>query len=387
MSTKLQSPESNKPQKGIARKKITLVVGARPNFMKVAPVLDALRTIGADRFDTTLVHTGQHYDKNMSDVFFSDLEMPAPDRFLGVGSGTHAEQTSNVMLAMEKLFLESRPDLVMVAGDVNSTLATTLVAAKANIKIAHIESGLRSFDREMPEEINRIVADEFSQFCFVTEQSGLKNLKHEGIAQDRVFFVGNTMIDSVVKYLGKAREHWGSIGKELSAERGAFALITLHRPSNVDFKESLEALVQLLERMSEFTSRIIFPIHPRTRKKLEEFNLLERLESNDAIRLIEPVGYLEFLALQDAAAVILTDSGGVQEETTFLGRPCITLRENTERPVTVELGSNELVGNDHAEVLRLAEIAMKGQWKPSRVPELWDGAAAKRIVEVLLESL
>lgn len=355
--------------------------------MKVAPVLAELRANAAESFDAMLVHTGQHYDANMSDVFFSDLDIPAPDRFLGVGSGSHAEQTAKVMIEMEKLLGEEKPDLVMVAGDVNSTLATTLVAAKASIPLAHIESGLRSFDREMPEEINRIVADEFSRFCFVTEASGLKNLKHEGIADDRVFFVGNTMIDSVVKYLDSARTRFGEWESKHGLKRNAFALVTLHRPSNVDDNENLKNLLGLFESMSEFMQAIVFPIHPRTLKRIEEFGFGDKLRSLTKLKVIEPVGYLDFLALQDASAVILTDSGGVQEESTALGRPCITLRENTERPVTIEVGSNELIGLDIQKALQYARLAASGKWKSSSVPELWDGHAASRIVQVLKQHL
>lgn len=355
--------------------------------MKVAPVLAAMREGAADVFDAMLVHTGQHYDKNMSDVFFQDLDMPAPDRFLGIGSGSHAEQTAKVMIEMEKLIEQERPDLVIVAGDVNSTLATTLVAAKANVKLAHIESGLRSFDREMPEEINRIVADEFSEFCFVTERSGLVNLKHEGIADDKVHFVGNTMIDSVVKYLPMARKRFAEWETKLGLARSRYALITLHRPSNVDDAANLNTLLDLFMGMSEFMPKIVFPIHPRTLKRIEEFGLSKKLEGNAALTTIDPVGYLDFLALQDAAAVVLTDSGGVQEETTALGRPCITLRENTERPSTTEVGSNELVGFDTSRALTLSRQALEGKWRKSEVPEAWDGRAAQRIVAILRERL
>ncbi|HET6401681.1 MAG TPA: UDP-N-acetylglucosamine 2-epimerase (non-hydrolyzing) [Candidatus Kapabacteria bacterium] len=366
-------------------KKILFVVGARPNFMKVAPVLEAVRATGT--FATILVHTGQHYDANMSDVFFGDLDMPKPDRFLGVGSGTHAEQTAKVMIEMEKLLAEEQPGLVLVAGDVNSTLATALVAAKAGIPLGHIESGLRSFDRGMPEEINRIVADEFSQYCFVTERSGLKNLEHEGISKDRVFFVGNTMIDSVQKYLPKARSRFPELATKYGLEAKKYALVTLHRPSNVDDSASLSRFMELFERMQAFTSRILFPVHPRTCKRIEEFGFAARISSNPCLALIEPVGYLDFLALQDRAALVLTDSGGIQEETTALGVPCITLRENTERPVTVEDGTNELLGLDMDRVLEYSNRAFSGTWKAHRIPELWDGHAALRIAEILERSL
>jgi len=353
--------------------------------MKVAPVLEAVRATG--KFDSVLVHTGQHYDANMSDVFFSDLDMPQPDKFLGIGSGSHAEQTAKVMIEMEKLLTEQKPDLVMVAGDVNSTLATTLVAAKAGIPLGHIESGLRSFDRGMPEEINRIVADEFSQFCFVTEPSGLKNLEHDGISKDRVFFVGNTMIDSVQKYLPKARETFPKLGRKYGIEAKKYALVTLHRPSNVDESASLAAFVELFERMRSFTPRIVFPVHPRTRRRLEEFGLSDRISKNPSLLLVDPVGYLDFLALQAAAALVLTDSGGIQEETTSLGVPCITLRENTERPITVEQGTNELLGLEWERIIEFSKRAFEGQWKASSIPELWDGKAASRIAKILEEKL
>jgi UDP-N-acetylglucosamine 2-epimerase (non-hydrolysing) len=369
------------------KKKILFVVGARPNFMKVAPVIEAVRNMGSSRFDALLVHTGQHYDANMSDVFFSDLEMPRPDHFLGIGSGSHAEQTAKVMIEMEKLLTQEHPDLILVAGDVNSTLATAIVAAKAGHTLGHIESGLRSFDRTMPEEINRIVADEFSRFCFVTEQSGLKNLAFEGIGNDRIFFVGNTMIDSVVKYLPKARARFPELAERLRIGDYPYALVTLHRPSNVDERGSLVKFVELFEGMASFASRIIFPVHPRTRKQIETFGLMDRIERNANLVMIDPVGYLEFLALQDGAALVLTDSGGVQEETTALGVPCITLRENTERPVTVTEGTNELLGLDMQSILQYSKRAFDGEWKLSTVPALWDGHAAERIVNILIEAL
>ena len=371
----------------LVKKKIVFVVGARPNFMKVAPVLQVIRKSASDHFDALLVHTGQHYDANMSDVFFQDLEMPAPDRFLGIGSGSHAEQTAKVMIEMEALLREVQPDLVVVAGDVNSTLATAIVAAKGGFPLAHIESGLRSFDRTMPEEINRIVADEFSQFCFVTEPSGSKNLDHEGIESTRVFYVGNTMIDSVMSYIAPARKRFRSLSEQLGIANNGFALVTLHRPSNVDDADTLAQLIGLFEDMRSFAPMILFPVHPRTRKRLEEFGLAERVASNTHLELMDPVGYLDFLALQDAAAVVLTDSGGIQEETTALGRPCITLRLNTERPITVDEGTNELLGLDFPRVLEFAKRAFEGNWKSSKTPELWDGHAADRIVDILRTAL
>jgi UDP-N-acetylglucosamine 2-epimerase (non-hydrolysing) len=371
----------------LAKKKIILVVGARPNFMKVAPVLAAIREQGADRFNAMLVHTGQHYDANMSDVFFADLDMPKPDVFLGVGSGSHAEQTAKVMIQMEALLADEQPDLLLVAGDVNSTLAAAIVAAKAGVKLGHIESGLRSFDRDMPEEINRIVADEFSDLCFVTEPSGLKNLKHEGIANERVFFVGNTMIDSLVKYRDAAKNKFAGLQKQFGIASKQYALVTLHRPSNVDDKTNLTVLVDLFEQMSGDVPKIIFPVHPRTRKRLDEFGLTERVEKNTSLQLVDPVGYLDFLALQDSAAVVLTDSGGIQEETTALGVPCITIRENTERPVTTEIGTNELVGLDTAKIIELSQQAINSTWKRSSIPELWDGKASERILDILKRTI
>ena len=354
--------------------------------MKVAPVLGALKS-ASQQFQAILVHTGQHYDANMSDVFFNDLEMPHPDTFLNVGSGSHAEQTARVMIEMERLVAHEQPDLVLVAGDVNSTLAAAIVAAKAGVKLGHIESGLRSFDRSMPEEINRIVADEFSDFCFVTEPSGLKNLEHEGIDSKRVFYVGNTMIDSVVKYRKAAKAKFTALSTRLGIDTKQYVLVTLHRPSNVDDKANLTLLVDLFEKMSATVKKIIFPVHPRTHKRIEEFGLGGRVANNTALTLIEPLGYLDFLALQDSAIVVLTDSGGVQEETTALGVPCITLRENTERPVTIEVGTNEMTGLDTERILTLTKAAISGNWKRATVPELWDGKASERIVSILKEHI
>lgn len=351
--------------------------------MKMAPVLEAVRRDAADVFDGMLVHTGQHYDPNMSDVFFADLDMPQPDKFLGVGSGTHAEQTGRVMVAMERLLDEEQPDLVMVAGDVNSTLASAIVAAKAWIPLGHIEAGLRSFDRTMPEEINRIVADEFSRFCFVTEPSGLQNLKAEGIGEDRIFYVGNTMIDSLEKHLPATEARLEKLAKQYDFEVTKYVLVTLHRPSNVDTKEHLTKLIELFEKTSRAAHRIIFPIHPRTRKRLEEFGLDQRIGAIKELIVIDPVGYLDFLAFERGAAVVLTDSGGVQEETTALHVPCITIRDNTERPITIAEGTNELTGLDVSRILDLTTDALAGKWKTGRTPKLWDGKAAERIVQVL----
>jgi UDP-N-acetylglucosamine 2-epimerase (non-hydrolysing) len=371
----------------VTKQKILLVVGARPNFIKVAPVLRTLQEKASERFDAKLVHTGQHYDANMSDVFFADLAMPQPDFFLGVGSGTHAEQTAKVMTAMESLLASEKPDLLMVAGDVNSTLAAAIVAAKANVRLAHIESGLRSYDRTMPEEINRIVADEFSEYCFVTERSGIEHLRSEGIGEERIHFVGNTMIDTLVQYREKAAARFPKLSQAYKIHQKKYALVTLHRPSNVDSAETLIKLLDIFDEIASFADRIIFPIHPRTRKNLSQFGFDDRLKENRSLTLIDPVGYLDFLSLQDDAAVVLTDSGGVQEETTSLGVPCLTLRENTERPVTINVGTNIMTGLDARLIISLAREAFTGKWKTANVPELWDGKASVRIVEILRNTL
>ena len=326
-------------------KKIALVVGARPNFMKIAPVLRELKSF-PDDVDTILVHTGQHYDNNMSDVFFDELSIPRPDIHLNVGSASHAVQTARIMERFEKDLFDFQPDLVMVPGDVNSTLACALTAAKEGIPVAHLEAGLRSFDRTMPEEINRILTDHLSELLFVTEESGRTNLESEGISGEKIKFVGNTMIDTLVSLLPRAEQRWPTLSKKLDLcdEEGnaqKFILVTLHRPSNVDDPEVLEEMINGLSRIAK-ELKVIFPVHPRTRKKIEN------LGSNtltDRLDLIEPLGYLDFLSLTANASVVLTDSGGIQEETTYLGIPCLTARPNTERPVTLTKGTNRLIAS------------------------------------------
>ncbi|MBU0473892.1 MAG: UDP-N-acetylglucosamine 2-epimerase (non-hydrolyzing) [Bacteroidetes bacterium] len=372
-------------------KKIISVVGARPNFMKVAPIHKAFRNY-EDKITHLICHTGQHYDEKMSKVFFEDLELPQPDFYLGVGSGSHAEQTANVMIEFEKILINEKPDLVLVVGDVNSTIACSLTAKKLHIKVVHVEAGLRSFDMEMPEEINRILTDRISDFLFVTEKSGLENLKNEGVDDSKVFFVGNVMIDSLVHYQPKIDksnilEHFklaSVISKENShvsrlTSRG-YVLVTLHRPSNVDTKESLEKLVKFLNIIAK-ERMVVFPIHPRTKSNLEKYALIQTL--SDTIILSEPIGYIDFQALIKNAELIVTDSGGIQEETTYLGVQCITLRTSTERPSTVDIGTNQLIGVD----LEKAEVAclnvLAGNKKAGTIPELWDGKAAERIAEIL----
>jgi UDP-N-acetylglucosamine 2-epimerase (non-hydrolysing) len=364
----------------VASMKILHVVGARPNFMKVAPVLAALRK--APAVEQVLVHTGQHYDARMSDVFFQDLGMPDPDVHLGVGSGSHAQQTARVMLAIEPVLEERRPDVVVVAGDVNSTIAVALVAAKLGIAVAHVEAGLRSRDWTMPEEINRVLTDRLSALLFTPSRDGDANLKAEGVDPKRIHFVGNAMIDSLRAALPRAEERRAH--EKLDLQHQGYALATLHRPANVDdpavFGRLLGALGEVAARLP-----VVLPIHPRTRARLEaDQDLRARAAAAAGLKLIEPQGYLDFLCLTAHARLVLTDSGGIQEETTALGVPCLTLRENTERPVTVDEGTNVLVGRDPARIVPAAMDVLEGRGKKGRVPELWDGRAAERVAEVLL---
>ena len=348
--------------------KIFNVVGARPNFMKIAPIVEEMSKT-AD-LKGILVHTGQHYDEGMSDVFFRELGIPVPDVHLGVGSGTHAEQTARVMVEFEKVCINEKPDLVVVVGDVNSTMACSIVAAKLLIPVAHVEAGLRSFDRTMPEEINRLVTDALSDLLFTTSRDADENLKREGVDPAKIHFVGNVMIDTLLKQRQKAAA--------LDVEKPKqYALVTLHRPSNVDDPKVLGPILEALQQISR-TMPVLFPIHPRTRKRVIDFGL-----SMDGIRTLDPLGYLEFLNLESTASVVLTDSGGLQEETTILRVPCLTLRYNTERPVTIEHGTNIMVGPDKARILEAFRRIMNGDWKPSGPPEFWDGHAAQRIVQVI----
>ncbi|HEX6732495.1 MAG TPA: UDP-N-acetylglucosamine 2-epimerase (non-hydrolyzing) [Pyrinomonadaceae bacterium] len=362
--------------------KVINVVGARPNFMKVAPIVAAMKR-QPDKFRPLVVHTGQHYDATMSDAFFADLELPEPDIHLGVGSGTHAAQTAAVMQRFEPVVVEESPDWVLVVGDVNSTLACALVCVKLGIKVAHVEAGLRSRDRTMPEEINRLLTDQIADLLFTTSQDADQNLLAEGIPAERIKFVGNVMIDSLVKNLERA-EH-STIKTQLGLAAGSYAVLTLHRPSNVDTQPTFERILDALEAISR-SLPIVFPVHPRTRKTIGELGLSKRVEAITNLRLIDPLGYLDFLNLYSTARLVLTDSGGIQEETTSLGIPCLTLRENTERPVTVNLGTNIIVGTDTQKIIAAANAALNGSdSKSSRQVPLWDGHAAERIIDVLLE--
>ena len=364
--------------------KIILVAGARPNFMKIAPLVAAMKRRGAE-FQPILVHTGQHYDASMSDAFFRDLEMPKADVHLGVGSASHAAQTAAIMLAFEPVVLREKPDWVVVVGDVNSTLAGALVCAKLGVKVAHVEAGLRSRDRTMPEEINRLLTDQIAELLFTPSADADANLFAEGIPPGRIHLVGNIMIDSLLSNLETARR--SPVRKDLGVEEKDYAVLTLHRPSNVDDRD---AFVRILEALEQIGARIpvIFPAHPRTRKTIVEFGLAGRTEQMKGLRLIEPLGYLDFLQLLSGARLVLTDSGGIQEETTVLGIPCITLRENTERPITLEIGTNKIAGNDTVKILNAASVALErpaSNTQP-RVPPLWDGHTADRIAEVLSRS-
>ncbi|MHC1725266.1 MAG: non-hydrolyzing UDP-N-acetylglucosamine 2-epimerase [Syntrophobacteraceae bacterium] len=395
--------------------KIMSAVGARPNFMKISPIVTAIRRYnekaasqGSEKIDHVLVHTGQHYDQSMSGSFFNDLNIPEPDIFLGVGSGTHASQTAEIIRKFEPVLLEQQPDVLLVVGDVNSTVACALVASKIIYPstgkrplIAHVEGGLRSFDRLMPEEVNRILTDHISDFLFITEQSGIENLKKEGISDDKIFFVGNTMIDTLLTYRDLAAKSTALGRFGLKHENGRtgdvipYALVTLHRPSNVD---SRDALVKVVGALSELSREmpVVFPIHPRTLKRISEFNLdgvynLERLTGapedvtmlSNGIYATDPLGYLDFLCLMSNARIVLTDSGGIQEETTCLGVPCVTVRENTERPVTVSCGTNVICGSEPDAILNAARTQL-ARTMSNTIPEKWDGHAAERILDILV---
>lgn len=355
------------------------VVGARPNFMKVAPLHRALLPYEG-RIQHIILHTGQHYDEKMSRVFFEDLELPHPDVYLGVGSGTHAEQTARIMVEFETAALAASPDLVIVVGDVNSTLACSVTCSKLGIPVAHVESGLRSFDRTMPEEINRMVTDILSDFLFVTEPAGVENLAREGVAPEKVHLVGDVMIDALMRYREKARSSRSM--DELGVAPRGYTLVTLHRPSNVDVRERLEIIAGIFERLQDATT-IVFPVHPRTRRRMDEFGLAGRFDAIRSLRMTDPIGYLDFLNLMDNAALVLTDSGGIQEETTYLQVPCLTMRENTERPVTIDVGTNQLVGLDADLVVTKSMEALGGWPKRGRIPDMWDGNAAERIIRIL----
>jgi UDP-N-acetylglucosamine 2-epimerase (non-hydrolysing) len=355
---------------------IVCVVGARPNFMKMAPIIRAFGR-RPDRFSPTLVHTGQHYDESMSKVFFEELGMPRPDVDLNVGSGSHAAQTAAIMAAFEPVLLELAPRLVIVVGDVNSTIACALVAVKLGIPVAHVEAGLRSFDRTMPEEINRVLTDQISDLLFTTEEAAGGNLQREGIAADRIHFVGNVMIDTLLAHRERAR---GLGARQKHGIDGRYGLMTLHRPANVDDSGAFEGLFSAIQVIAEDLP-LVFPVHPRTRPALLASETARALVGSGRLKLLDPLGYLEFVGLMEESAVVLTDSGGVQEETTILGVPCLTLRNNTERPSTVSHGSNILAGTTPEGILE-AWRTVRDAVEPRR-PPLWDGHAAERIVQVL----
>jgi UDP-N-acetylglucosamine 2-epimerase (non-hydrolysing) len=374
------------------------IVGARPNFMKIAPVIEELKKF--PEIDHCLVHSGQHYDELLSGNFFSDLGLPTPDVNLQAGSGSHAVQTAEIMKRMEPVLLDYKPQMLLVVGDVNSTIAAALTAVKLGISVAHIEAGLRSFDMTMPEEINRKLTDAISSLLFVTEQSGIDNLKHEGVAEEKIFLVGNVMIDCLLRHRELAAK--SPILERLGLCRNGsggrpYGVLTLHRPSNVDDAKTLQGILSAVGALAEELP-VFFPIHPRTRKNIESFGLGRYLASAETgtgsgtgsgtgIVPLEPLGYLDFLALNDRARLVLTDSGGIQEETTVLGVPCLTLRENTERPATVVHGSNEVVGVDSDRILGAARSILQNPERSLRRPPLWDGKAAPRIVAVLRQHL
>ncbi len=362
--------------------RIVNVVGARPNLMKIAPLLDAYRA--APEIEPLLVHTGQHYDANMSELFFSQLGIPEPDLNLEIGSASHAVQTAEIMRAFEPVVQEHRPDAVVVVGDVNSTIACGLVAVKLGVRLVHVEAGLRSFDRNMPEEVNRVLTDAISDLLFCTEQSGVDNLRREGVDDAKIHLVGNVMIDTLLRHRERAEQ--SRVLETFGLADGHYAVLTLHRPSNVDDPVVLAKLLDVLEVVLA-DQPLVFPVHPRTRQKLAQFGLAARVAAQPQLHLVDPVGYLDFLKLLAHARVVLTDSGGIQEETTILGVPCLTLRENTERPVTALLGSNRVVGQQPERILAAYRDVMAARGGAGRIPPLWDGGAAARIVDVLREAL
>lgn len=362
--------------------KVVNIVGARPNFMKIAPLMDAMSL--SQVIEPVLVHTGQHYDEKMSKLFFDELGIPKPKVNLEVGSDTQAKQVAKIMEKFDDFCSVEKPDAILVAGDVNSTMACVLVASKLGIKTIHLEAGLRSYDRRMPEEINRVVTDALADLLLTPSYDGDDNLKKEGIAPEKIVRVGNIMIDTLYKFLPEARK--SSILNQLGIKPKEYILITMHRPSNVDVPENLEALIEVFSELSH-KAKVVFPVHPRTRSRIAEFGLSDLVEKSDNLILIDPLGYLDFQKLMSESKLVITDSGGVQEETTALGIPCITCRENTERPITVWEGTNELVGFDMKLLRDYSKKALDGGWKQGKVPDMWDGKASHRIVKALEERL
>lgn len=356
------------------------IVGARPNFVKIASLEKAFQAFPQVEF--RIIHTGQHYDASLDTVFFRQLAIPAPDYHLGIGSDTPIRQLGQMLLGLEPVFKKGKPDLVLVVGDTNSALAGALAASRLGIQVAHVEAGLRSGDRSMPEEINRILTDAVADFLFTTEQAASENLVRDGFSEDKIYFTGNCMIDTLVRFREKAR----TVGttQKLGLQSKGFALVTLHRPSNVDDAIGLDSIVQILETICK-EIQVVFPIHPRTRSNLEKHGFYDRLTNMAGLHLLEPQGYFEFLNLLENAAIAITDSGGIQDETTFLGTPCLTLRTTTERPVTLKLGTNELLPAPEPENVRLkVQQALSGNWKTGSIPPLWDGQSARRIAEILV---
>ena len=366
---------------GVVSGPIVLVAGARPNFMKIAPLYKALMKRGAE---ILLLHSGQHYDENMSQVFFDDLGIPNPDIHLGVGSGTHAKQTAAVMVAFEEVCVEHEPSMVVVVGDVNSTIACALVAAKLQIQCAHVEAGLRSRDMGMPEEVNRVLTDRICGILLTPSSDGDENLIAEGVDDSAIHMVGNVMIDSLVSNLEKAKA--SGIVDELGLEDSGYGVLTLHRPSNVDDENMLSEIIDTLEKIC-VKLNLVFPMHPRTRARAEAFGLMDRFNTTQGLLITEPLGYHQFLGLVASSRLVLTDSGGLQEETTALGIPCLTMRENTERPITVTEGTNTIVGTDQSLILGCVDEILQDGGKAGRIPELWDGKAAERMAEVILSRI
>ncbi len=361
--------------------RILVAAGARPNFVKVAPLMRALQSVSG--VEAVLVHTGQHYDYRMSASFFEDLALPEPDIHLGVGSGSHGEQTGRILAAFEDVLVKDPPAAVVVVGDVNSTLACGLAAAKCCVPVAHVEAGLRSFDRTMPEEINRVLTDAVADYLFTPSADADENLRREGAPEDRIFRVGNVMIDTLRENEATARDR--NVSGRLGLRPGTYAVCTLHRPSNVDDENTLGSILKILSVL-QGTCPVVFPLHPRTRMRLNDFGLADMLYAQPNLRAIEPLSYLDFIGLTATAGLVLTDSGGVQEETTALGIPCLTLRECTERPVTVTMGTNAVVGTEPDRVLGAAQRALTGDWPRGTLPEGWDGHAADRIAAILCAS-
>ncbi|WP_154858783.1 non-hydrolyzing UDP-N-acetylglucosamine 2-epimerase [Cyclobacterium xiamenense] len=361
---------------------IDLIAGARPNFMKISPIIDAILAASnaGNPIAFRLIHTGQHYDKNMSGSFFEQLGIPEPDVNLGAGGGSQAEQTAAIMIGYEKLLLETnKPDLCLVVGDVTSTMACAITAQKLHVKVAHVEAGIRSDDWSMPEEINRMVTDSITNYFFTTSEVANTNLKNAGVGEDRIFYVGNTMIDTLLKH--RSRFQKPEVWDRLNLEKGKFLVMTLHRPANVDQEEKLKELIQkIVDHTLDLP--LVFPVHPRTKKMLQNIGI-----SHDRLHMVDPLGYLEFNYLVEKAKAVVTDSGGITEETTVMGIPCMTLRDNTERPETITQGTNELLGTDPKAIPPAMEKLFSGNWKVGQIPEMWDGKTASRIVAILLEKL